>query len=503
MPVGSTGSAPITRLFDSSTDQRKNMNQQFVELASRQVTDASALMRPETNFAGAALAACLLMVQPVLAASFRSTGPMNTPRSYHTATLLADGKVLVAGGHNGTQQIATAELYLPGIGTWTTTGLMGFARAGHTATRLPGGKVLVAGGYDGTDLLSSAEVYDPAAGIWASTGSMITSRSAHTATLLPNGQVLVSGGVDGSGASQSAELYDPLTGTWSSTGSMNYGRYNHTATLLPNGLVLAADGEEGGAGYTAELFDPSSGTWALTGELIDGRTMHTATLLPNGRVLAAGGAYFSVFFSDYLSLASAEQYDPGSGLWSNTGSMVSQGGVFGPLGHFAHTATLLPNGQVLLAGGRYGFVAFLAYTSFSVRTAELYDPISETWTATGMLIQPRQRHTATLLPDGEVLIAGGFRDDPDDALASAERYGVVPTPTILTSPVTLDDGSFQFSFTNAPGAILSVVATTDLGLPLVEWNALGGVAEISPGQFQFTDTQATNHVQRFYRTLSP
>ncbi len=162
---------------------------------------------------------------------------------------------------------------------------------------LPNGLVLVAGGSGSGGSLASAELYDPAAGTWPATGPMATARYSHTATLLPNGKVLVTGGVGSGGLLASAELFDPAAGTWApTTGAMATARYKHTATLLPNGQVLVAGGssqagEEGDVPLSeAELFDPAAGTWALTDTMIvAARVSHTATLLPNGKVLVAGG----------------------------------------------------------------------------------------------------------------------------------------------------------------------------------------------------------------------
>ena len=157
-------------------------------------------------------------------------------------------------------------------GTWTATGSLATARDDHTATLLPNGKVLVAGGYDGSGTLASAELYDPASGTWTATGSLATARYRHTATLLPNGKVLVAGGSDNSGALASAELYDPASGTWTATGSLATARDCHTATLLPNGKVLVAGGFDGsGSLASAELYDPASGTWTATGSLATAR----------------------------------------------------------------------------------------------------------------------------------------------------------------------------------------------------------------------------------------
>jgi len=193
---------------------------------------------------------------------------------------------------------------------WEYTGSLKTARFHHTATLLPDGRVLIAGGEDRYDALASAELYDPATGTWSDTASLSTARDSHTATLLPNGKVLVAGGRESIpvGSLASAELYDSATGTWSLTGNLNTARLFHTATLLPNGKVLVAGGRD--AHFveltSAELYDPATGTWSVTGSLNIPRKDHTATLLPSGMVLVTGGALRAK-----VPLASAELYDPG------------------------------------------------------------------------------------------------------------------------------------------------------------------------------------------------
>ena len=178
------------------------------------------------------------------------TGTLQTNRSYHTATLLQDGRVLVAAGGSVACCIyfTSAELYNPATRTWATTGALQTARNQHTATLLRDGRVLVAGGLgvigssvDAT--LTSTELYSPTTGVWTSATGMHISRAGHSATLLHDGKVLVAGGwTENAGSTSSAELYDPATGVWTPTGAMTTPRWRQTATLLPNGLVLVAGG---------------------------------------------------------------------------------------------------------------------------------------------------------------------------------------------------------------------------------------------------------------------
>jgi N-acetylneuraminic acid mutarotase len=229
------------------------------------------------------------------------TGNLNTTRTDHTATLLPNGKVLVAGGWDGASAITGAVLYEPETGAWSSTGNLNAARCLHTATLLQNGKVLVAGGTDDGDLfstLASAELYDPDSGTWSITASLSEPRVFHTATLLKDSKVLVVGGDGGYlyGQSDSEELYDPKSGEWSHTGNLNTIRYGHISTILPSGKVLVAGGGYSSTGgpvnflNSAELYDPATGIWYRIGDLKTARYGHTATLLSNGKVLLAGGS---------------------------------------------------------------------------------------------------------------------------------------------------------------------------------------------------------------------
>jgi len=346
---------------------------------------------------------------PPVPGSWSPTGSMGTARAVHTATRLADGRVLVAGGDRGApfyDATATAELYNLSTGTWTPTGSMATARESHTATVLADGRVLVAGGNSGgsfATIFASAEIFNPATGLWSDTGSMTHIRSGHTATLLNDGRVLVAGGSDGLPLA-SAEIYDPARSTWAATGSMAVARAGHTATLLSDGRVLVAGGVATSSATStqasAEIFNPASGTWTPTASMATKRYSHTATGLADGRVLVTGGLTPVDSNGNIALTASTELYNPATDTWTPTGSMTTA--------RYRHTMTLLSDGRVLVAGG-----------GNSGQSAEIYTPASGTWSPTGSLTSFRSLHTATLLVDGRVLAAGG---SGNGTLASAELF---------------------------------------------------------------------------------
>lgn len=396
-----------------------------------------------------------------------ATGNLASARYTHTSTLLQNGKVLVVGG-TGTSFSAlnSAEIFDPSSNTWSAAANLSVARSGHTATLLASGKVLVVGGSNNTGNLSSAEIYDPASDTWTATGALTSVRVWSSATLLPSGKVLVIGGSN-SFFLNTAETYDPTSGTWTAVASMATGRYNHTATLLPSGNVLVAAGygfgPSGNAIQAAELYNPTTNVWSSAGNLAAARYSHTATLLPTGLVLVAGGS------GNTGSLSTAELYNPGTNTWS------AAAGLSSPRSYA--TATLLPSGILLVAGG-YG-------SSGMLNSAELYSPSTNLWAPAGALTTARVQHTATLLTSGQILAVGGAPATMFGApIASAELYD--PATPAWTPGGSLNTSRYYHIVVPLPnGKVLtatgassgSFLASAELYYPTANtWSVTGSLA---------------------------
>ena len=319
--------------------------------------------------------------------------------------------MLVAGGDTGGQATTSAELYDPLTDAWLPTGGLSAARAHHTAIALPGGGVLVLGGYAQNGYVRDIERYDPAAGTWSSAGTITVPREDPTAVLLDTGPVLVSGGYDRTADTDLAtcELLDPLSGTWTAAAPMVSPRYNHPATLLADGRVLVAGGvnvlNQGGIALT-KIYDPVTDTWSAACPMRQVRQTDDIgrpplLLLPAGDVLTVGG-YNTV---DGV-LSTGERRDTGTGTWSAISPMTA-----GREG--LHTATLLTTGTVLVVGG--------LDDNGPVPGAEVYDPTTDTWSATPAPGTARARHVAVRLLDGRVLVTGGL-DGAGGDLATAELF---------------------------------------------------------------------------------
>src|SRR5580765_2082477 len=263
--------------------------------------------------------------------TFTPTGNMTTTRASHTATLLPNGKVLIAGGSDVSQPLATAELYDPVTGTFSPTGNMISAQSAPS-TRLANGKVFFAGADRG-------EIYDPATGTFALTGAYADPFpvSWSTATLLLDGRVLVIGFATGSFAS-AAELFDPESGTFNVTGPTDDSGAAGTATLLTDGTVLVVTPTFDIPPDDAELYDPGSQTFTHIGTTIGYHDFSAAVRLGDGTVLITGGQ-----LPGGNGSSATELYLPATRVFSAAGNMT--------VGRDFHTATLLGDGTVLIAGG--------------------------------------------------------------------------------------------------------------------------------------------------------
>src|SRR5215472_2679023 len=419
--------------------------------------------------------------------TWAATGAMNVARSGQTATLLSDGQVLVAGGGcNGSgygcdagsfeAALRSAELYNPATGTWTKTGSMKDGREDFTTTLLQNGQVLAVGGFNNCDDdfcsdVNTAELYNPATRTWTQTGSMQGAREQHTATLLPGGWVLIAGG-----GTSVAEIYEPGPGIWVSPGALSTARTHQTATLLPNNRVLVAggDGPDGQPVSTAEEFltgqgplvTLTPGSIAFGGQLVGtASTAHfykvtnagTANLVITGATVSGknpgdfrvhtgcaaapvppgGTCTVAVRFapsSTSLRTATTAVSDnaplsphgvPVTGYGGGPDAWVPVGPMTTAREHFA--ATLLPGGKVLMAGGQ-------TVTGGSLASAELYNPMTRSFSATGSLNTARSEPAAALLPDGKVLVTGGLADT-FAALSSAELYNPATGTWANTPPM--------------------------------------------------------------------
>lgn len=370
--------------------------------------------RPTIVIVLAAVVLAMSALASAASGTWAVVASVHTPRDGHTATLLPNGNVVVAGGENNNQALASSEVYSYTTGGWTVAGNLNVARSNASALLLPSGMVLVAGGCVSNCLgatTASAELYNSVAGSWSSTGAMATARTYFGMVLLSSGKVLAAGGCTGlnsngcSGVSAKAEIYDPSTGKWSATGSMIAARGSFSLTVLPSGQVLAAGGINGANNPvgSAELYNPSTGKWTATGKMITARDEHTATLLATGNVIVAGGENAAGGTTNKTEL-----YNPSTGAWTASGNVN--------VSRLEHTATLLPNGNVLISGGN----KVTATGTIVLSSAELYNPSTGLWTKTGSLHSARVGHSATLLVSGTVMDVSGSGANTD--LTSCEIY---------------------------------------------------------------------------------
>jgi len=330
------------------------------------------------------LALLVVTMPSPLTAQWSYTGELQIARSSHTATLLNNGKVLIAGGKN----LREAELYDPGTGSFSLTGSTNkYFMQGSSATLLPDGRVLLAGGISGEKY---AEIYDPATGLFTATDSLETNHSFHTANLLADGRVLIAAGKNYK-ENQShavAEIYDPASGTFSRTGSLLTDRSGHAAIQLADGRVLIAGGGQTTGPGTAitllscEIYDPVTGLFTATGKMNVYHSGFSLSPLPDGRILAVGA----------FSSTACDIFDPQTGLWSEAGAALNT--------RRRNMQTVaLGNGRILFIGGLIPAIT---------RSVGIYDPVSGTFAFADSTNAPRCDHSATLLQDGRILVAGGY-----------------------------------------------------------------------------------------------
>ena len=412
---------------------------------------------------------------------------------YEVGDFLGRGEVVYIGGEEGfvDDQVDTGQTYyyeaftfdeIPNYGDSAllnaTPGSMIRARLAHTQTLLLDGTVLLVGGIGYEGPLDDAEIYDPDQGVFVElVPQMRKTRFDHTATLLSDGRVLIVGGFEEGFLEtlRTAEIFDPATQTFAWVeDTMVVGRASHTATLLDDGTVLIVGGSDGINGFsTAEIFDPQDETFTpLANEMLRDRYDQTATLVTIDAapfVLVTGG------FDGFNTVAYATFFDPDTRTFGNrNGELAAED----PLakGRLAHTATTLLDGRVLVAGG---FVGTLESGDPTV-VSELFDPLfADPFTLTGELIDARSGHTAALLPDGSVLIAGGI-DGAMDILDSAEMYDadaglfhqIAPLNFKRTVPVStvLPDGTVLISGGNDSSLLFDPepVSTAELFDPATE-----------------------------------
>jgi N-acetylneuraminic acid mutarotase len=270
---------------------------------------------------------------------------------------LTDGRVLVTGGGYGYGAENHAAVFDPIAGTWTRVANMSAPRRNHTATLLSNGKVLVANGYQGFfNWINTAEIFDPTSSTWTPTGSTPTRSAKHASVLLKDGRVLLIGGENSTKnqALPTAALYDPHSGTWTATGALNIARSTLEAIVLNDGRVLVAGGTTKGAAggpstNQAELYDPATGKWTVAAPMSTSRAYFGMIRLANGRVLAIGGGSMSdgVYYQDAVRLSSIESYDPATNAWSQSVRLVEARSEV--------TVALLADGvTVLTSGGTQG-----------------------------------------------------------------------------------------------------------------------------------------------------
>jgi uncharacterized repeat protein (TIGR01451 family) len=400
----------------------------------------------------------------VASPTFAHNGDMILARYAHTATLLPNGKVLIAGGITTTGTTAMVELYDPATGSSTAAGNLTIPRASHTATLLNDGRVFLAGN-------TNAEIYDPATILSVRTTNMLTTRTyGHTATLLSNGRVLLAGGYIYFYSTPATEIFDPVTGTFTNGPYLRWSRYYHTATRLSDNSVFIAGGQDYQYWelFECDLFSPDGLSKVLTAPMFPS-SMAAASLLADGRVLISGG--WSTLYDSVL-------FTPATNGFAVTGKMYDR--------RWRHLSQLLTNGTVLVCAGANGT------QGTALRTAEIFSPATGTFTRTTDLIEARDYAAGVALPDGRVLVTGGYASNPtgDVYYATTEIYNqsiAKAPPLVLAQDASAAEDSgalqFQLQLTAPMGVPVSVDYSTADGSALAgsDYTAATGTAVFPPG----------------------
>lgn len=422
--------------------------------SSAAVTSSSAADRSATGAATAVAAE----------GAWAQAGALSDPRRQATQTSLSDGKVLLVGGFTAGSnvRIATTDLYDPKTNTWTRSGALATPRTTHTATLLKNGKVLVAGGGGRTGALASSELYDPGTGQWSPTGALSAPRRGHSANLLPDGRVLVTGG----SGPNNAEIYDPATGAWATKAASRVEHGSSQTVLLGNGKALVASGIKSGGNTgtvaESELYDIAGDSWSLPEEQAVPRNNYAGAALPSGEGLVTGGLTGS---GSSAPTVSTEIYDFAADTWRPGGSLLHARGRL-------HQLVTLANGEVMMIGGQFA----IDNNAPVFRSGEIYDPVTGQWRSAGVMSDPLINHTASVLPNGKVLVAGGVNSpvgtgpgSPGQPFATAQLYTPIPDvraitpatgPTAGGTRVTLSGFNFteasRVRFGNTPAASVTV-----------------------------------------------
>ncbi len=379
-----------------------------------------------------------------------------TPRNLPTATLRADGNVVVAGGGSGS---ASVDLFNSTNLSFSSATPQLTGRNGQTATLLPNGLILIAGGSNGSTALATAELYNPADGSFTATGSLAHARQNHRAILLDSGQVLLVGGT----GLASAELYNPATRTFSSTNSMAWVRDSATVSRLLDGRILVAGGSNGSTRLaTAEIYDPSTNSFSTAATMLAARALHTATTLTSGQILIAGG-------TGSTGSGSAEIFNPSLMRFVSTGNMIQP--------RQEHVAALLAGGMVLVAGGNNGT------SSSASDQAELFDPAGGAFQKSDFMSSvgsPTTGAAGTILPSGQVLVTGGTSDGTN-AVAGSELY----TPTDGITAAAANAAITVAAYVSQGATGISAHVTAAAGARYI-WMVTGGTLVSGQGTASIT-----------------